>query len=69
MLDLEAEELEALPDLVICERCSGSGEVAHWCSYPCGYANPGPVPEYATGVRGHRCKDCNGTGIVEDGAP
>jgi hypothetical protein len=68
-LDLEAEELNALPDLIACERCNGSGEVAHFCSYPCGYAGPGPVPDYATGVRGHRWFECQGTGIVEDGAP
>jgi hypothetical protein len=65
MLDLDAEELDALPDLIECERCNGSGEVAHFCSYPCGYAGPGPVPDYATGVRGFRCDDCIGTGIVE----
>jgi hypothetical protein len=32
MLDLSPEDLDEIPDLIACERCNGSGEVAHWCS-------------------------------------
>jgi len=47
-----------------CLQCNGSGTVANSVYFPCDYAGPGPVPEYATRVYEAKCDECDGHGRV-----
>lgn len=60
----DSDEPERQEDPGPCRLCNGSGEIAVSVSFRGGYIGPGPVPDYADGVRGVTCDSCGGSGEI-----
>jgi hypothetical protein len=43
----------------ICERCEDTGRITVRVTYPMSYVAPGEPPDYAHGVTGSRCDQCD----------